>query len=175
MTTTLDEPEALLLEVELTAPDGQEQKALGSAMVAPERITPSAVRPADFDAFWAAKLAELAKVPENAKLVPGDSGRPGVEYWTITLDNIRGTHIHGQLARPRKGRDKLPALFNSRSGPACIRCKSRGPPAARRKVGSCSTSIAHDLPIDEPESFYQKQYAGPLKDYWAIGNDDRDT
>ena len=35
--------------------------------------------------------------------------------------------------------------------------------------------LAHDLPIDEPAKFYEEQSAGPLKDYWAIGNDDRET
>ncbi len=34
---------------------------------------------------------------------------------------------------------------------------------------------AHDLPIDEPAEFYEKQSAGPLKNYWAIGNDDPNT
>ena len=35
--------------------------------------------------------------------------------------------------------------------------------------------LAHDLPIDEPAEFYQKQAAGPLRNYWEIGNDDRET
>lgn len=34
---------------------------------------------------------------------------------------------------------------------------------------------AHDLPIDESPQFYTAQNAGPLKDYPAIGNDDRET
>jgi cephalosporin-C deacetylase-like acetyl esterase len=29
-------------------------------------------------------------------------------------------------------------------------------------------------PIDNPASFYQEQSAGPLKNYWMIGNDDRE-
>ena len=33
----------------------------------------------------------------------------------------------------------------------------------------------HDLPIDKPASFYKEQFDGPLKDYWSIGNDNRDT
>jgi cephalosporin-C deacetylase-like acetyl esterase len=33
----------------------------------------------------------------------------------------------------------------------------------------------HDLPFDKPASFYQEQFAGPLKNYWSIGNDNRDT
>ena len=32
-------------------------------------------------------------------------GKPGVDYWKITLDNIRGTHVNGQLARPEKRRE----------------------------------------------------------------------
>jgi len=102
VTTSLDKPGALLLEVTLESPDGEKHTALGGAIVAPDEIKPSAERPADFDAFWAGKLAELAKVPPHAKLTPEDSGQPGVEYWKITLDNIRGTHIQGQLARPTK-------------------------------------------------------------------------
>jgi hypothetical protein len=31
-------------------------------------------------------------------------------YWKITLDNIRSTRIHGQLARPAQG-EKFPALL----------------------------------------------------------------
>ena len=32
----------------------------------------------------------------------------------------------------------------------------------------------HDLPIDDPAEKYKDQFEGPLKNYWAIGNDDRD-
>lgn len=34
--------------------------------------------------------------------------------------------------------------------------------------------IAHDLPVGEPVEFYDKLFQGALKDYWLIGNDDRD-
>ncbi len=33
---------------------------------------------------------------------------------------------------------------------------------------------AHDLPIDQPEPFYQDQARGPLNNYPSIGNDDRE-
>jgi cephalosporin-C deacetylase-like acetyl esterase len=33
----------------------------------------------------------------------------------------------------------------------------------------------HDIPIDEPEQYYKDLYAGPLKNYWMIGNQDRDS
>lgn len=46
----------------------------------------------------------------------------------------------------------------------------------RAREGWLTLNIsAHDLPIDQPKEFYQEQNAGPLKDYPAIGNDDRET
>ena len=59
----------------------------------------SAARPADFDAFWTGKLDELA-VPAEPVLESVPSGIPEVDYWKITMNNIRGTKIRGQLARP---------------------------------------------------------------------------
>jgi cephalosporin-C deacetylase len=172
VTTSRDEPGALLLEVKLVSPGGDEHTAVGGAIVAPSEISTSAERPADFDEFWKAKLAELAAVSENAQLEPGDSGVPGVDYWKITLDNIRGTHIRGQLARPSKG-EKLPAMLIPQW--AGVYPLEKPWVTSRAAEGWLVLNImAHDLPIDEPAEFYQQQFAGPLKDYWSIGNDDRD-
>jgi len=172
VTISLDQPGALLLEVKLVSLDGQERSASGGAIVAPHEIKSSAERPADFDAFWEAKLAELAKVPENAQLVPADSDQPGVDYWKIMLDNIRGSHIRGQFARPAEG-DKLPALLIPQW--AGVYPLEKVWVTSRAAEGWLALNIlAHDLPIDEPARYYQEQYDGPLKNYWAIGNDDRD-
>lgn len=169
---SLDEPGALLLEVKLVSPDGTNQTARGGAIVAPAEIDPSAERPDDFDAFWEAKLAELAKVPENAQLQPADSDRAGVDYWKITLDNIHGTKVRGQLARPTEG-DKLPALLMPQW--AGVYPLEKEWVTSRAAEGWLVLNIlAHDLPIDEPAEYYQTQYDGPLRNYWAIGNDDRD-
>jgi cephalosporin-C deacetylase len=132
----LDEPNTLLAEVRW---GGRQQRALAGAVAAPKEIKPATTRPADFDAFWEQKVKELAAVPISEKLEPADSGKPNIDYWKITLDNIRNTHIHGQLARPKAG-DKLPALL-----------------------------------IDESPEFYRQQQNGPLRDYAAIGNDNRET
>jgi cephalosporin-C deacetylase-like acetyl esterase len=35
--------------------------------------------------------------------------------------------------------------------------------------------LAHDLPIDQPESFYKEQSEGALKNYTMIGNESRET
>ena len=65
------------------------------------RSPPSEPKPADFDAFWAEKLRQLAKVPVNPVVKPGESDRAGVEWSTVRLDNVGGSHVYGQLAEAR--------------------------------------------------------------------------
>ncbi|HTY89115.1 MAG TPA: acetylxylan esterase [Candidatus Acidoferrum sp.] len=171
--TAFDAPGTMLVEAKGQENSGAELRTTGGAVAAPDRIPLSATRPADFDAFWQSKLEELAKVPANPKLERVDIGRTNLEYWKITLDNIRGTHIHGQLARPAKD-GKFPALLMVQW--AGVYPLQRSWVTDRAREGWLVLNIeAHDLPMDEPESFYKEQFAGPLKDYWALGNDDRDT
>ncbi len=106
----LDKPGTLFLEVKSKGADGKDLRGLGGAVAAPGEIRPAAKRPEDFDQFWASKIDELQSVPPEPKLESMDSGKAGVQYWHITMNNIRGTHIQGQLARPEKG-DKFPALL----------------------------------------------------------------
>lgn len=110
ITSELDAPGALLLEVSHTPAEGERIRAFGGAIAAPEQIEPSAPRPDDFDAFWEGKIDELSQVPANPRLEAGDSGREDVAYWKITLDHFRGSHINGQLARPTQG-EKFPAML----------------------------------------------------------------
>jgi len=181
---TFEQPGALLLQVEAPAPAtqpttrrsrrGLSRRALGGAVAAPDQIQPSAPRPDDFDAFWSAMLAELADVPPDPQLERAASGQQGVDYWQITMNNIRGSHIHGQLARPTGTDRKLPAMVVFQwAGIYPLRQPTVTAPAGE---GWLALNImAHDLPIDQPRTFYAQQEAGPLKDYPSIGNDDRQT
>jgi cephalosporin-C deacetylase-like acetyl esterase len=169
---TLNEPGTMLVEVKWQA-DVRENRAVGAAVADPDRITPAAPPPEDFDAFWKAKLEDLSRVPPNAKLQRADAGKRGVDYWKVTLDNIRGTRIRGQLARPREG-ETFPALLIVQW--AGVYPLQQVWATDRAAEGWLALNILpHDLPIDEPESFYKQQFEGPLKNYWAIGNDDPDT
>jgi cephalosporin-C deacetylase-like acetyl esterase len=169
----LDAPGTLLLELEAKAADGRTLKAHGGAVATPERIEPSAPRPDDFDAFWDAKVEQLASVPPNPRLEPVVVEKPGVQYWKVTLDHVNGTHINGQLARPESG-EKFPAMLIVQW--AGVYPLQKGWAVDRAAEGWLTLNVlAHDLPIDEPEAFYKEQSAGPLKDYPAIGNDDRET
>ncbi len=170
LATELNEPGTVLAEV--TVPGQKEIRALGGAAVEPGKIGRSAPCPEDFDAFWQAKVAELRAGPENPVLEPADSGRPGVDYWKVTLDNIRGTHIHGQLARPSGGR-KAPALLILQ--PAGVYPLQKSWATDRAAEGWLVLNIeAHDLPIDAPPAFYDEQKKGPLNNYPSIGREDRE-
>lgn len=169
----LEEPGWILAEVSIQSTNNKTIKAIGGAIVSPEKIQPALPRPSDFDAFWESKLAELKAVPVNTDTAPAESGKPGVEYHTITMDNIRGSHIRGQMARPQK-EGKLPAMLIVQW--AGVYPLQKSWVIDRASEGWLVLNInAHDLPINKPGEFYAEQNNGPLKDYPAIGNDDRET
>ena len=171
--TTLDGPGTVLAEINAPQEGKKPLQAFAGAAFAPQNLPPSAPAPDDFDAFWKSKIAELTAVPENPVLAKGDSGKEGVDYWKITLDNIRGTHIQGQLARPATG-EKFPAMLIVQWAGVYPLQKEWATNHARE--GWIVLNInAHDLPIDEPKEFYDEQAKNALKDYTAIGNEDRET
>jgi cephalosporin-C deacetylase-like acetyl esterase len=165
-------PGTILAEVTGTNHDGRVFKALAGAAVAPDKIPVSMPCPDDFDAFWKAKIEELSGVPEHPVLQLADSHRHGVNYWKLQLDNIRCTHIQAQLARPVTG-GKLPAMLVVQwAGVYPLQKEWVTQYAAQ---GWLTLNImAHDLPIDEPASFYEQLSRGALTNYTAIGNDDRE-
>ncbi|HLY10164.1 MAG TPA: acetylxylan esterase [Planctomycetota bacterium] len=168
-----DNPGTLLLEVKYR-PAGAEKDVLGrgGAAFAPDQIAPSAPVPDDFDAFWKEKIAELAAVPYETVLTPVDVGNPSVEYFKITMNNIRGSKIHGQIAKPA-GKTDLPALLQVQW--AGVYPLQKDWVLGHAKNGWLSMNIlAHDLPIDESAEFYKAKSEKDLNDYPGQGNDDRE-
>ncbi len=170
--TSLAEPGMLLATLTAKA-GGKEIKKLVGAAVSPLDLKPSAPRPADFDAFWKAKLAALRAIPANPVLTPGDSGDQAIEYATLTLDNINGTRVYGQLAKPAKP-GKFPAVLIVQW--AGVYGLPKSFVTGYAKNGWLALNVmAHDLPLDKPESFYKEAAATSLKDYAMIGNESRET
>lgn len=173
VTASRDTPGTLLLEVKYR-PLGAEkdQVARGGAAFAPEKIAPSAPPPDDFDAFWKAKVAELALVPYETVLTPVDVGDPAIEYFKVTMNNIRGSKIQGQIAKPA-GKSDLPALLQVQW--AGVYPLHKDWVTGHAKNGWISMNIqAHDLPIDESPEFYKAKSEKELSDYPGQGNDDRE-
>lgn len=171
LTATLDQPGMLLADVRAKVND-KDLRGLGGAAFDPQKLQPTAPCPDDFDAFWKSKLDELAAVPVNAQVDPADSDKPTVDYFKIRLDNIRNTHVYGQLAKPKKP-GKFPALLVVQyAGVYGLPPKNVVP---RAEAGWLALNImAHDLPFDRDDAFYKQQSAGPLKDYLGRGVEDRE-
>jgi cephalosporin-C deacetylase-like acetyl esterase len=169
--TRIASPETLLLEV-TWQPSAPDNRAVGGAVAEPGAIAPAAPPPADFAAFWKGKLQDLESVPVNPELQRANSGKAGVCYWKVTLDNIGGTHVRGQIARPeREGR--FPAILIPQwAGVYALQKQWVTNFAAQ---GWLALNFeAHDIPIDREPSFYTGQFSGPLRNYWSTGNDDRE-
>lgn len=173
VTASRETPGTLLLEVRYRAA-GAAKDAVGhgGAAFAPEKIAPSSPPPDDFDAFWKGKIAELGAVPANVQITPVDVGNPALEYFKITMDNIRGSKIHGQIALPA-GKKDLPAILQVQW--AGVYGLQRDWVLNSAKGGWLAMNIsAHDLPIDEKPEFYKEKSAKELADYPIQGSDDRE-
>ena len=169
--TSLDEPNTLLLEVKGKA-NGKPTRVLAGAVVDPDHIRPSAPKPDDFDEFWGTKIQELKVIPPNVTLEAADSGNPDVAYFKIRMDNVNGSHVYGQAARPKK-QGPCPAMLIVQW--AGVYGLPRTNVTDRAAQGWIALNIMpHDLPFDKPEAFYKQIQATTLTDYQAQGAEDRD-
>jgi cephalosporin-C deacetylase len=77
-------------------------------------------RPADFDAYWSAALAEMKAVQADVELRPAAFQARNVECADLYFTGVGGARIHAKLARPRGTRPgaNLPAvcLFHGYTG-----------------------------------------------------------
>lgn len=165
---TLDEPAMLFLQ--LKAANGP--AADFGAAVSPERIKPVVSTPDDFDAFWKRKVDELHAVPMNPVVTPGESSRQDVEYATIQMDHVNGTHVYGQLAKPKKP-GKYPAMLILlwASPPYPVHPSWVEGPAGD---GWLALNIEpHDVLPREPASYYQS-LPEAIKNYAGIQQEDRE-
>ena len=178
--TSIAEPSMLVVEVTPPAgvtdfgnpsTGGKGRVRLGAA-VEPTKLVAAEPKPDDFDAFWAEKLRQLAEVPVDPVVKAGESDRAGTEWSTVRLDNIRGSHVFGQLAKPA-GEGKFPAI---------LVLQWASPPYPLQK--SWVTGLAaqgflafniepHDVPADMPQAFYDALPA-IIKQYNTIGTLSRD-
>lgn len=171
--TQLDVPGSIIGDFSFNDAGKKPVNFAAGALVAPLQIEPSRPEPADFMQFWQSKIAELEQVPINPVLTAQPSGKPGVGYWKITLDNVGGTHVQGQLARPKTG-ERFPALLRLQY--AGVYGLDKGNITSHASKGWLTLNIsAHDLPLDESKEFYAAQNNGPLKNYPNIGAESRET
>ena len=178
--TRLARPGMVLVEVRPPAGDtgfrGASKAEVGrvllGAAVAPTRIVASAPRPADFDSFWAAKLHQLEAVRAEPVLTPGESDRPGVEWFTIRMNNVGGGHVWGQLAKPA-GSGPFPALLIYQWASPPYPLQKRWVTDRAAEGWLVLNVEPHDVPADMPQAFYDALPA-LIRNYRTIGQRSRD-
>lgn len=171
LTTKLDEPGFL----QLRATSGK-ASALAAAAYDPLQIKPSMPVPDDFDAFWTAQKAALAKVPLKSTLTPVTTAVKGVEAFDLQVECLGGKPVSGYFGRPKGAKPKsLPAILHVHG--AGVRSSGLGSVSwALNEGGMLSLDInAHGIPNGKPAEFYTALQNGELKDYRAHGNKDRET
>jgi cephalosporin-C deacetylase len=77
-------------------------------------------RPADFDAYWDAALAEMHAVDPQVELVPYAMNAPFAECFDLYFTGVGGARIHAKYLRPKAAAALHPAVlqFHGYSGSA---------------------------------------------------------
>lgn len=171
----LTEPGTLLAELKASHPGGNQISALGGAIAERDKIRPFLARPADFDSFWASKLAALEAVPMNTTITQADSGNANVLYYQLEFDNCTGQKIYAQMARPVNG-TSFPAMISMQYAGVYALPKTNVTNSAAQGWLAMNV-MAHPYPYDQPAEFYTalSGEGGVLENYPKIGNTSRDT
>jgi cephalosporin-C deacetylase len=75
-------------------------------------------RPADFDAYWEAALAEMRALDPELELVPAEMNAPFAECFDMYFTGVGGARIHAKYLRPTAAAAPHPAVlqFHGYSG-----------------------------------------------------------
>jgi len=68
-------------------------------------------RPADFDAFWDASIAEMEALDPAVELRPAEFSVPGVECFDLYFNGTGGARIHAKYLRPATSAAPHPAVL----------------------------------------------------------------
>ncbi len=171
VTGMLNEPGFLQLRATAT---GQAAYADAGAGFSPLDIKPSLPVPDDFDAFWTAQKAALAKVEMKSTLTPVKSPVAKVDAFDVQVTCL-GAPVSGYYGRPKDAKaGTLPAiLFVHGAG---VSGSNLGVVSwSVKEGGMLSMDInAHGLPNGKPKVFYDELDAGALAGYRFQGRADRE-
>lgn len=170
LTAALAEPAMLYLEVNAATAD--QKPIVAGAAIAPTELKPVAPCPADFDQFWKSKIELLHSIAPNPVVTAGESGRADVEYSTLKLNNVHGSHVYGQIAKPaHQGKRPAMLILQWAGGPYPLQ---KSWVVDRAAEGWLALNIEpHDVPGDLPAQFYDALPA-MIKSYNTIYDDDRE-
>ncbi len=171
---TMDKPGFLRLLASAQIGD-QAVKGRATAAFSPEKIEATQVDPKDFDAFWDAGKAELARIPMDPQLTPRPQlSGPTFDAYELSLATFdpegKTPRFYGVLCVP-KAEGKFPAILQTPG--AGVRGYKGEIWVPRDKFITLEVGI-HGIPVTEPGDFYKQQQAGPLAGYERRNLGDRE-
>jgi len=158
---TLNEPGFIRCDISMEF-GGRSYSGRGTAGLSPDEIRPTQVDPADFDAFWAAALAELADTPMEpliTHLPERSNSKVDVYHVGIRTGSNRYdfSRVYGVLCVP-KGEGPFPAVLQVPG--AGVHPYNGDRDLAERGVITLQIGI-HGLPVNlDPAVYYQLSVAG---------------
>ncbi|MFN0123108.1 MAG: acetylxylan esterase [Blastocatellia bacterium] len=155
---------------------GKTYRGLATAGFNPAAIRPTTTDPADFDVFWTANKAALAKVPLDARMtyLP-DYSTATVDVWHLNLQNVGGaeqgiSRFYGILCAP-KADGKYAAIL---SVPGAGVRPYRGMVEMAEK-GFITLQVGiHGIPVTMDQAVYDSLGRGALANYWSLNLDNKD-
>ena len=171
---TLNEP-GFLRCIATVERNGRTYRGLSTAAFQPEKIQPTQEDPADFDEFWNAGKAALAKLPIDAKITPlPEYGNALAQCFQVNLQNVgmgaAASRFYGVLCEP-KAPGKYPALLSVPG--AGVRPYRGLAEMAARGIITLQVGI-HGIPVTLEQSLYDSLGVGALANYNTFGLDNRD-
>jgi cephalosporin-C deacetylase-like acetyl esterase len=158
---------------------GRDYTGSCTAAFSPEKLQPTTVMPADFDAFWhkAIEEARWTSLEPTKRLLPERSTKD-VNVYEVSFQNVRwGSRTYGILAVPveadgnPQAAKKYPALL--RVPGAGVRPYQGDPWTAAKGIIVLEIGI-HGIPVTMDQSVYDRLADGALNCYWNYGMDNRD-
>lgn len=171
---TMNEP-GFLRCIATVEQNGRTYRGLATAGFEPGKIKPTQEDPADFDEFWNAGKAALAKLPVDAKITPlPEYGNAAADCYQVNLQNIgmgaAPSRFYGILCEP-KAPGKYPALLNVPG--AGVRPYRGLADLAANGIITLQVGI-HGIPVTMDQSVYDSLGTGALANYPMFGLDNRD-
>ncbi len=168
---TLKEPGFLRCEVSSVV-NGKTIKKIVTAAFDPEKIKPTITMPADFNQFWSNAIADVKKIPMDAKMeLMSEYSTEDVDVYQVSFQNINKSRIYGTLSVPKKA-GKYPAALKVPG--AGVRGYKGDVAMAKNGVIVLEIGI-HGIPINLNDKVYEDLRTGALHAYNSVNLDDKDT
>lgn len=173
-TTTLNEPGFIHCRFNFTTPEKTVLSQRFGAGISPLDIKPSMAAPKDFDTYWTSQKKAQELQPLCIRITPVNTKNPEIEAFDVQANSLAG-NFSAYMARPKGAtHQSLPGmvLFHG-AGVASSRLSEV---IRWAKEGVCVVDFnVNGLPNGQPQSYYKELYAGPLKQYYLKGVENRDS